>query len=268
MDPDQPAQPAAAQPHAAHPRIRLQPFWQNNPAQWFGLAEGQFVLAGLNDQRLRFYVAVNCIPENILRTMGDLLVGEPPADAYDQLRARLVQAHSLTEFERMELLLNNRPLGGQKPSQLLADLLQYCPEGETASRMFRLTFLHRLPRDLRVLLCEDRDTPLMALAARADQLWAHSGPLSAASVNAVPPAEPEPEAATVAAVAQQQSRGRGARGGQRGGQQRGGGAGRSSQPNPGGPNAVARAASGLCHSHWKFGDQAFSCKQPCSWQGN
>ncbi len=34
-------------------------------------------------------------------------------------------------------------------------------------------------------------------------------------------------------------------------------------------SAVAeKKASGLCRFHWKFGEEAYICAKPCSWQGN
>ena len=31
---------------------------------------------------------------------------------------------------------------------------------------------------------------------------------------------------------------------------------------------MARLTSGLCRNHFYYGSKAFSCKQPCNWQGN
>jgi hypothetical protein len=74
----------------------------------------------------------------------------------------------------MEKLLAAQALGGQKPSGMLHDLVQFCPDGEAQTRIFRFLFLQRLPMEIRIILAEDRDSTLAALAARADQLWAHS----------------------------------------------------------------------------------------------
>jgi hypothetical protein len=64
--------------------------------------------------------------------------------------------------------------------------VQYCPKGESQSRVFHYLFLLRLQVELRIILSEDRDSTLPALAASADQLWVHSAkqPHDAA-VNAV-----------------------------------------------------------------------------------
>jgi hypothetical protein len=54
---------------------------------------------------------------------------------------------------------------------MLRDLVQFCPYGEAQTRIFRYLFLQRLPTEIRIILAEDRDS---TLAARANQLWAHS----------------------------------------------------------------------------------------------
>ncbi len=69
-----------------------------------------------------------------VRSLGDLVRGPPPEDAYIQLKARLLTAHTLTEFQRMEKLLAAQALGGQKPSDMLHDLVQFCPDGEAQTK--------------------------------------------------------------------------------------------------------------------------------------
>jgi hypothetical protein len=54
----------------------------------------------------------------------------------------------------MDKLLSAQPLGGQKPSDLLHELVQFCPEGESQSKIFRYLFLQRLRAELRIILSE------------------------------------------------------------------------------------------------------------------
>jgi hypothetical protein len=180
----------------------------------------------------------------------------------------------------MDKLLSAQPLGGQKPSDLLHELVQFCPEGESQSKIFRYLFLQRLPAELRIILSEDADSTLPVLAARADQLWAHSARRphdAAAAVNAV--AEDSSQEDTTVAAVSGQSFGRGGnrgkpRGG-RGGATRGGrggtaaaGSGAATPADKSSPTWLAQQASGLCRHHWRYGDKAFNCRQPCTWQGN
>jgi hypothetical protein len=64
-----------------------------------------------------------------------------------------------TEFQRIDKLIFAQPLGGQKPSDLLNELVQYCLEGESQSKIFRYLFLQRLPAKLSIILSEDRLYP-------------------------------------------------------------------------------------------------------------
>ncbi len=151
--------------------------------------------------------------------------------------------------------------------------MQFCPEGESQSKIFRYLFLQRLLAELRIILSEDVDSTLPVLAARADQLCAHA----AAAVNAIAE-DSSQEEATVAAVAGQTFGRGGGRGKPRGGR---GGAARGSRggyaaagprseagADKNSPTWLAQQASGLCRHHWRYGNKAFNCRLPCSLQGN
>jgi hypothetical protein len=253
--------------------VKLPPFWASSPDEWFGLAEGQFFLHGVDDERARFYLIFAALPESTARTVADLLRGPLPLDAYAQLRQRLLASHSLTEYHRMDQLHASQGLGGQRPSEMLTAMLQLCPAGESATKLFRYLFLQRLPRELRIMLSEDGVSPIAALAARADQLWSHhSFGDGRPPIAAVLDVE---EGLPVAAVRQSDQR-RGGRGrgrdNRRGGSNRGGGRGggtpnASTQHQPTASD-LARANTGLCHHHFTYGERAHKCVAPCSWQEN
>jgi hypothetical protein len=239
------------------------------------MVEGQFVLKGVTQDTMKFYYVLGSLLETAVRGLGDLMRGPPPEDAYTQLKVRLLAAHTLTEFQRMEKLLTAQALGGQKPSDMLHDLVQFYPDGKAPTRIFRYLFLQRLPTEIRIILAEDRDSMRAVLAVRADQLWAHSTrqPHQAA-VNVVLDAEGHKTVAAVSSA--HHSRGSG-RGQGHGGQgrpfcSRGGGgtppASTAADSNLNALSKLARQSSGLCRFHWQFGDKAYSCRPPCSWQGN
>ncbi len=64
------------------------------------------------------------------------------------------------------------PLGDRKPSIMLAEMLEYCPAGKSATAVFAYLFLQRLPREIRVLLLEDDPADMRAIADKADRLIA------------------------------------------------------------------------------------------------
>jgi hypothetical protein len=154
----------------------------------------------------------------------------------------------------------------------MAAMLETCPRGEEKSNLFACIFLQRLPREIRVLLANVDHKDPKALATRADELWAlHDNPGTSSS-STVAVVQPEgQEAEFVAAVRPGGQRGGNSRGGARGGSRgrgsrgaaRGGGAAHEPEASK-----EARLAAGMCFKHWRYGDAATSCTQPCSWQGN
>ena len=255
-----PEQPAVEKPVAvpAH-HVKLSPFWLTCPDAWFGLAEAQFALRGVTDEQFRYYLVLGALPETTVRSVADLVAAvPPPPDAYHQLRHRLLAGHRLTEFQRMEKLLQVQPLGAQRPTELLADMVQLCPAGEAGTKLFRMLFLQRLPKDLRIILAEDETSGLQDLAARANILWSHASELQSSTVAAVG----EDESSSVAAV-RSSERGSGGRSNKSGRPER---PKQASKKQDG--EKKRQQESGLCYAHFHYGSQAFpgKCKQPCAWK--
>jgi hypothetical protein len=263
---------AAAVPPATPPAatVKLPSFWLAAPEAWFGVAEAQFELRHVADERTRYYHVLAALPEVTVRAIADLVGGPVPEDAYTQVKPRLLATHALTEFQHLEKLLQLQQLGAQRPSELLADMLQLCPAGESATKFFRMLFLQRMPRELRIILAEDAVSELQQLAARADVLWTHHGGAGGSPMVAAvsPVEEPDGEASTVAAVGGNPPRGKAwkwhgkpgrARGGRQPPNQDGGGP----APPDGGKQRVW-----LCSQHYQNGKGALSCTPPCAWPRN
>jgi hypothetical protein len=136
--------------------------------------------------------------------IADLVEADPlPENPYTELRRRLLAAHQLTDIQRVEQLFNLPPLGSQKPSELLAEMLRLCPRGQENNAFFNCLFLNKLPRELRILLSEADMADKQALGARADLFAAHNSKQAhdvVAAVAAVSLSDQEGEDSTVAAV--------------------------------------------------------------------
>jgi hypothetical protein len=197
-----------------------------------------------------FALCYAMLGDDQLEQVDDLAEMRPrPPDAFFRLRDRLVATHTLDAYQRLELLLALPPLGGQKPSALLAQMRQLCPPGEENTMFFRGSFLQRLPPALRLQLAEDRHSPVQALAARADALIVHH---SYSSIAAVAPSFAA-DAEAVAAVGRQQWQPKGR--------------------DKGRPNKAAAAKKkpwdqlNICKFHYKYGADCYSCADPtsCRW---
>ena len=269
---------------ANHPLrfYKLPDFWSATPAVWFGAVEAQFRLRGTDTQRDKFALVTAVLPEASARRVAHILAA-PGDTCYDELKTALLATHQLTSFQKAERLFSAEPLGERRPSELLTEMLELVHPGEGRTRLFAMLFLRRLPPAVRLQLTEDDHEDLSALAEKADHCAAsiHHHQQSASQIFSATadntPETEEQEEFSVAAV----GAGCGGRGGQHGcsGQNRPrGGQNRpcpqqqqqfsASQPATDTPAQLARQASGLCRSHFGYGDKAYSCGSNCAWQGN
>jgi hypothetical protein len=276
--------------------LRLPTFWVAKPASWFITAESRFRLHGINREQNRYDYLVVALSKEAVSLVLDIVENPPQHHPYTALKERLLESHQLNDYQRVSLLFRMEPLGGRKPSELLAAMLELCPRGHESSIFFTHLFLERLPAELRILLGEDDHQNPRDVAKKADSLW------SLHKMNLVPGAAvasvegsssvdglfsaPSGASTGSSAVAAVSSRGmgRGGRGSGRGG--RGGCGGRPSgvscggaQPPAGGqqvgdlpqaspslrPADLARIQHGLCFYHFNFGEQAHNCVAPCNW---
>jgi hypothetical protein len=111
---------------------------------------------------------------------------EPSETPYNDIKQSLVASHQLSDFQKAERLFQMPALGGRKPSEFMAAMLETCPRGDEKTNLFACIFLQRLPREIRVLLAKaDHKEP----KTQTDKLWAlhdnngSSGGVGAMQVN-------------------------------------------------------------------------------------
>jgi hypothetical protein len=220
------------------------------------------------DEFARYCLVVGALLHDSLRRVTDIMESPPLENPYTIIKQRLLGAHLMTDYQRAEKLYLSPAIGDRKPSEMMAAMLEMCPRGEEKTNLFACLFLQRLPREIRVLLSRvDHKEPKL-LAEEADALWSlHGQPAAIAAMPCTADVPVFQEDSTVAALRQ----GSGFRTKKRGG---GGNRGQSRHFGGGGRMEESQAAreacmaAGLCLKHWRFGERAFSCEQPCSWTGN
>jgi hypothetical protein len=83
----------------------------------------------------------------------------------DTLKYCLLETHNLSDPEKLDVLYKSEPLGGRKPSQVLANMLAYCLAGMEQTVMFQYMFL-QLPVTLRTLLGEQKPGDIGGVESR------------------------------------------------------------------------------------------------------
>ncbi len=92
------------------------------------------------------------------------------------------------------------PLGDRKSSVMLAEMLEFCPAGESSTAVFVFLFLQRLPQEKSFLRSEDNLADMRAIAEKADRLIAMHVPQSHDSCAAVAAEDQQEESFVVAAA--------------------------------------------------------------------
>jgi hypothetical protein len=130
--------------------IKLTGFWLENPGLWFAQVKGILANRNITREFNRYCLAVEALPHESLRLVADLVEQAPAVDPNTVLKGRLLSAHQLTDFQRAEALFDIPALGGRKPSQLMAAMLEVCPRGAEKCIIFPCLYT-RCPGDLPVL---------------------------------------------------------------------------------------------------------------------
>ena len=247
---------------AAAPHVHLPAFWPHMPDMWFVQAECIFASRRVTNSFDKYCLLVGALPHESLRLIMDLARAPPAVDPYEAVKARLMQSHELTEFQRVEKIMSMPPLGSRKPSQLMAAMLELCPTGQDKLPFFTCCFLQRLPRELRILLSEADMTDLKRLTEQADALHSHMRQEAMVAAVASLDVYDRNKEPIVAAVRDgrpqfQQKKKRDPK--------KAAAAMAEMEPEL---SRSTRLASGMCISHWRFGAKAHSCIRPCSWAGN
>jgi hypothetical protein len=268
MDNDelQPPPPAGAPP--AIGQIKLPQFWPEDPASWFWLAEGQFALRNVVDPVTRYYHVLAALSVDSVRFVRHVLHDDTGPESYKRLRASLLASHSLSNYQKMERMMRLPPLGDCKPSVMLAEMLEFCPAGESTTAVVAFLYLQRLPWEIRVLLSEDNPANMRAIAEKADRLIAMHVPPSHDACAAVTAEDSCDEAGVVAALQGAQSRkDKGPKRPQQYHTQPKE-LGRRIDLTKRGPEQTRSFRTSMCSYHAKFGKQAKHCQKGCVWPEN
>jgi hypothetical protein len=137
------------------------------PQAWFNQAEAYFRLHQVTDRTFWFYYvqwALSPVQKKMARDI--LSLPTPPPDAYDQLKERLLRLYDQGTKDRCCRMFNMPAMGGRRPLELLADMLQLCPRRDTETEIFRYLFLFRLPKTIQTMLGEDESSSVAELCTQ------------------------------------------------------------------------------------------------------
>jgi hypothetical protein len=93
---------------------------------WFAFAESKFREKTIISQWRRFELLLAAMLEKVLEQVMDSMDNIPEDFPYDTLKSCLLEAHTLLDHKKLDVLFKSEPLSNQKPSQVLTSMLAYC----------------------------------------------------------------------------------------------------------------------------------------------
>lgn len=233
---------------AAVTERRLPPFWPHDVDLWFIQAETIFAAGRITSETTRYGLVVSALDRNALRQVRGLLTRPPTATPYSDVKAALLEYNELNADQRLEALTSTLTLGDQRPSQLLDNMLSM-GKGLLPDEQIRSLWIKRLPISLQgpLMLCYQ---PLSIIGREADRMLT-----SLPSTYPVAPVQPPPtSAARATSSASTASAGIG---------ELLTALTELLRDKPRTSTSKPTKPADTCFYHWKFGDQAKNCQQPC-----
>nr|XP_042902637.1 uncharacterized protein LOC122270194 [Parasteatoda tepidariorum] len=168
---------------------KLQFFWNDKPELWFAQLESQFKLANITVDSTKFYYVVSSLGSDDLTgsddldltCVSDIVLNIPDSEAYTQIKTRLIAQNADSESSRLKKLLSGIELGDKKPSKLLYEM-QSLAADKISSEVLKNLWLQRLPLQIRQILSISKDN-VQSLAKMADSVFEISNEDAVTSVS-------------------------------------------------------------------------------------
>lgn len=229
--------------------VKVPPFWSDHPEIWFAQIEAQFAVSGIVADETKYSTVIAAIESQVLVQISDAVLKPPATGKYEFLKKCIIERFCESEQKKIQKLLSDMHLGDRRPTQLLNELRSLAKDRVSDDFLASL-WLQRLPQNVRAIL-QASNAELSELAKLADKILEVSDyrQLAAVSTSTTPN-----EATLLQRIAVLEERL------EKLGRSRS--SSRSSNRKKSQRSATPSAEK-FCWYHWKFGEAATKCRQPC-----
>jgi hypothetical protein len=238
------------------------------PALWFTQAEAQFSLAGISNERTKFYHIIFQLDHKYAAEVEDIIASPPHQDPYTALKTELLNRLSPTREGRARQIITHEGMGDRKPSQFLRHLRSLALD--LPGYFLRSIWCSRLPRHVQTALTGQPEIGLDAATCCADSIMDSISSPELASVD-----RPADNAALLHRIEElprqmetlsaERDRRRSSSRDRRYNQRDRLSSSRNRHLNNNSPSRLDNATSS-CLYHRRFGDREQNCTQPCSYR--
>lgn len=247
-------------------KARLPQFWRDKPRLWFAQFETVLANQKLSDEN-KFGLAVAQLEKMDVEQISDIILGVPNTGRYEELKKRLLSVYEESENKQLQKLLNEMELGDQRPSQLLRRMRDLA-RNKIPDDTLRMLWMSHLPSTTRAVLTVSEESTLDSLAAMADKMDEQTkevNSICSCGHGSGKTAQPSTSSDTrviemiesltkeIAALKMDRSRSQYRRP-------------RFHDSQRSRSRSKSSQRSSVCYFHRKFGNQAYRCRSPCTFE--
>lgn len=150
--------------------VKLPQFWTSCPDAWFVHAEMQFATKGITTDQTKYEYIITALPQEVIIKVLDIIQNPTTNDRYRNLKKILIERHSLSETSKLDKILSDSDMGDRKPSEFYRSLALLAGSNFSPDVLTKL-WLRKLPKSLNVALTGSNINDHNELIQLADRLW-------------------------------------------------------------------------------------------------
>ena len=150
--------------------VKLPTFWPHRAKLWFHQAEAQFSVRRITEDDTKYWYVVAALDENSATRVMHLMDNPPAVKKYEAIKAKLLDVFTLSERERMDILLDMKGLAGRTPTEVMDFMLATLGDNKP-DPLFKRLFERLLPENIQVILANSTFTDCHELAKAAQKLY-------------------------------------------------------------------------------------------------
>lgn len=160
--------------------IKMQAFYENDPELWFSIIESQFAARRIVSEKTKYMQVVanlNCATAALVKDVIKLPFVE---GHYERLKAALTAIYAESATQKFQKLISKTDIGDMRPSQFLHHMKSLADDS-ISETLIKQLWIQRLPSASRAVLSASNDS-LDNLGKMADKMWEVSDHFCVASI--------------------------------------------------------------------------------------